>query len=294
MNRALPFAALAAISLASCVQKHVRPGSPPTGARYTIGYPYFAMGEWHYPRALDSYDRTGLAAIIPPDHDAATSDGEAFHARGLMAQSPVLPLPSLVNVTNLVTGRTLTLRVNDRGPATPGRIIAVSRQAAALLAFPANGVVEIRVRLLGSRSAALQAALGAGPHLTTAPLTGVRASALPPPPGAAGTAGVVTQAQAPAETASAPPIPSLSGIVRAGTPDPGPLYVEMGGFGSQRDAQSLMNRLDDMPGTTALQFRDGRTLYAVRLGPYHSVATADAALRQVLQRGVPDPEITVH
>lgn len=262
-----------------------------------IGSPYAADGQWHYPRAFGTYDRTGLATIIPPGHAAATANGEAFHQTGLMAQSPVLPLPSLVRVTNLVNGRNLTVRVNDRGPAMPGRIIAVTRTVARRLDFPSGGVVEVRVQLLAGRSAALQAALGAGPHLIAAPVASVQASALPPPPDAAGSAGpsgMGSAAPAALKPEPAGPATHLSGTVRQGTPDPGPLYVEMGGFGSGGDAQALLFRLSGMPGEVVPQPREGRRFYAVRLGPYRLVAAADAALRQVLQRGVPDPEIVVH
>ncbi len=296
MNRAACLPLLAVLALSGCVHKRIRPGPPPTGAHYLIGNPYQADGEWHYPRAVDAYDRTGLATIIPPGHDAATTDGEAYDPEGLMAQSPVLPLPSLVRVTNLVNGRTLTVRVNDRGPATAGRILAVSRKVASLLAFPATGVVEMRVTLLAGRSAALQTALGAGPHLTAAPVAGVQSSALPPPPGAAGSAGPITQAASapisnPTQTTASAP---LSGVVHAVPPDPGPLYVEIAGFGTGGDAQQILYRLAGMPGSVVPQPREGRTLYAVKLGPYHSVATADAALHEVLARGIPDPEIIVH
>lgn len=297
MTRAGRASLVAAALLAGCAHHPRRGGPAPTGAHYTVGYPWQAQGEWHYPRAFGSYDRTGLAAVIPPGHDAATSDGEAFHQRGLMAQSPDLPLPSLVRVTNLVNGRSLIVRVDDRGPAMPGRILAVTRNAAERLGFPEGGVVEVRVRLLAGPSSALQMNLGAGPHLKTAPVASVQASALPPPPGASGSAGAAslgTPAAAP--LAATPPAETvaLSGVVRQGAPDPGPLYVEMGGFGSGTDAQALLARLYGMAGNVVPAPREGRTLYAVRLGPYHSVAAADAALRAVLARGVPDPEIVVH
>jgi len=295
LNRTgLAIAAATVAMLAGCAHKPPRPGPAPTGAHYTIGYPFEAGGEWHYPRAFGAYDETGLAAVIPPGHEAATTDGEAFHQSGLMAQSPVLPLPSLVTLTNLVNGRSLTVRVNDRGPATPGRIIAVTRAVASRLGFPASGVVEIRVKLLESRSSALQSALGAGPHLTPAPVAGVEASALPPPPGVAGSAGTTRPTNAPVTAAAPPTAAGPSGIVHTTTPDPGPLYVEIGGFGSGGDAQSTLYRLQGLPGGVVPQSSEGRTLYAVKLGPYHSVAAADAALRAVLARGVPDPEITVH
>ncbi|HET9147198.1 MAG TPA: RlpA-like double-psi beta-barrel domain-containing protein [Acetobacteraceae bacterium] len=288
-------ALLASAALAGCNFRRERHGPAPTGAHYLIGEPFQAGGEWHYPRAFNEYDGTGLATVIPPGHEAATADGEAFHQGGLMAQSPVLPLPSLVRIANLVNGRALTVRVNDRGPAVPGRIVAVTRKVASLLGFPPDGVVEVRVELLAARSAALQAELGEGPHLTAAPVASVQSAALPPPPGASGDAGASPTAAPSQPAAIRMPAEStaLSGIIHQSAPAPGPLYVEMGGFGTARDAWSLRDRLPDMTGSVVPEAASSRTLYAVRLGPYHSVAAADAALRSVLARGIVDPEIVV-
>lgn len=293
MKVGLALLGVVAVGLAGCVHRHVRVGAAPSGARFVIGQPYFAGGEWHYPRAVGDYDRTGLAMVVAPGHEAATSDGEAFHQNGLMAQSPVLPLPSLVRVTDLANGNSLVLRVNDRGPAVAGRVIAVTRKAAALLGFPAGGVVEVRVTLLARRSAAVQTALGAGPHLTAAPVTGVVATALPPPAGAAGAAGFVAAPARPVPAINATPVVGVSGVVRRGPADPGPLYVEMAGFGAAGDARALLDRLAPMAGMVVPENRGGRRLYAVALGPYGSVAAADEALRGVLRRGVADPEIVV-
>ncbi len=280
-----------ALGLAGCAQPR-RSGLIPAGARYTIGAPFQAGGEWRYPRVIDHYDQQGLAMIIPPGHDAATADGEAFHQRGLMAQSPVLPLPSLVRVTNLVNGRQLTVRVNDRGPAVPGRVLAVTRKVADLLGFPPDGVVQARARLLLDRSAALQAQLGEGPHLTAAPVAAVRQQALPPPgmPGEANPAFATASPKA-VDFAMAPI--RLSGRVTQGQPDPGLLYVEIGGFGTRRDALAMLSRVAGFDATTIPEAGETRETYALRLGPYPSVAAADAALRAVLARGVTDPEIIV-
>ena len=282
-----------AFCLAGCsTAAHESAGLTAPGARYVIGAPYQAGGEWQYPRAFPSYDRTGLATVISSGGPAVTADGAAFDQGGLTAQSPVLPLPSLVEVTDLVTGRRMTVLVNDRGPATAGRVLAVTRKLADLLGFPDDGVVEVRVRLLAARSAALQAKLGAGPDLTAAPVADVRSDALLPPPGARGTAGT-TEAARPAagpggiQTLSTAP----DGIVTRIAPAPGPLYVELDGFGSRADAFSMLNRLDGFAGGVVPEPGGGRRLYAVHLGPYHSVAAADAALQAVLARGIAGPEI---
>lgn len=295
MTRAAPPLLAALLALSGCGLLHHRTGPTPTGAHFLIGQPYKAGGEWHYPRSFGAYDLTGLSTLIAPNHPRATTDGEAYDPDGLMAQSPVLPLPSLVRLTNLDTGRSLTIRVNDRGPDTSGRIIAVTPRVARLLGMPADGVAEVRVRLLANRSAALQGGLGAGPHLKAAPVSAVSATALAPPPGAQGISGRVGGVTRPVSAQSRASAAStrLSGTVHQAPPSPGRLYVEIGGFGAGSDAARLRARLADLPGTVVPQQAQGRTLYAVRLGPYRSVSVADSALHEVLRRGVPDPEITV-
>ena len=64
-----------------------------------------------------------------------TVDNETYDPNALAAASPVLPLPSIVTITNLVNGRSMDVRVNDRGPAIPGRVIAVTPRVASLLGF---------------------------------------------------------------------------------------------------------------------------------------------------------------
>jgi rare lipoprotein A len=85
----------------------------------------------------------------------------------------------------------------------------------------------------------------------------------------------------------------LSGAVTLQAPSPGPLYVEIPGFGRPGDADDTINALYGLPAFEVPVFGGDRTLYAVKIGPYHSVADADSALQEVLQRGVVDPEIIV-
>ncbi len=210
----------------------------------------------------------------------------------MAAASPVLQLPAIVTVTNLVNGRSLDVKVNDRGPNLPGRIISVTPHVARLLDYPSGGVVEVEVTLKPQQTAALDGALGQGPKLTAAPEASIQAQALAPP-GAAQFQGSL-QNLTPA--ASAAPIVDpgqLSGQVTLVPPSPGPLFVQIPGFGRLRDAQAMADRLYGMPSQIVPVFGGDRTLFAVNLGPYHAVADADAALQQVLARGVTDPEILV-
>lgn len=278
------------VALSSCA--HRGPAGPAPGpVTYTIGNPYQVGGEWRYPRAFNDYQATGLATVIDDSVAGYTADNELYDGNALMAQSPVLQLPAVVTVTNLVNGYSADVRVNDRGPAVPGRVIAVSPRVASLLNFPAGGVVEVSVTLNTVQTAALDGALGEGPKMTAAPVAGITAQTLAPPGG--GTSGAVESLSPVAHDAGQAANVVLSGNVTAQAPAPGPLYVQIPGFGRQFDAYRAMQRIGGMPSQIVPVEGQDRTLYAVNVGPYHSVDDADAALQQILNDGITDPEIIV-
>jgi len=118
--------------------------------RRVVGKPYDQNGRWFVPRHEPDYDRVGQAAWYGPGFQKnTTANGEIFDMHALSAAHPTLPLPSTVEVTNLRNGRSLKLRVNDRGPFNKGRIIDVSRRAARALGFERDGLTQVRVRYLG-------------------------------------------------------------------------------------------------------------------------------------------------
>jgi rare lipoprotein A len=123
---------------------------PKGGGIYKVGEPYQIDGQWHTPREDPRYDRAGIASYYAADfHGRKTSNGEVFDMWALSAAHPTLPLPSYVYVTNLDNGRTLLLRVNDRGPYVNDRVIDVSQAAARYLGFEARGTARVRVRYAG-------------------------------------------------------------------------------------------------------------------------------------------------
>jgi rare lipoprotein A len=275
--------------LASCTFR----GPPPGPVTFTVGNPYQVGGEWLYPRAFSSYDVTGLATVYGHGAPGFTTDNEPYSANALAAASPVLQLPCIVTITNLVNGRTLDVRVNDRGPANPGRILEVTPRVAELLGFPSGGIVEVEVKLDNGRSATLAGNLGAGPKVTAAPVAGITAQTLAPP--GAGGAGVA-QSIGPAANANqglGSADVTLAGVVGSVAPSPGPLWVQVPGFGTEADAYRTMARIYGMPARVVPVFGDNRTLWAVNIGPYHSVEDADSALSQVLGLGIADPQIIV-
>ncbi|GBD42199.1 Endolytic peptidoglycan transglycosylase RlpA [bacterium HR39] len=157
-----PFAALALLLLLAACAGRERPmvspappspdGYPPVPQRlgvYKIGDPYVVDGVLYVPRYDPHYDATGLASWYGPEfHGRETANGEIFDARRPSAAHPTLPLPSLVEVTNLENGRRIVVRVNDRGPFRPGRIIDLSDAAARALGFREQGLARVRVRFL--------------------------------------------------------------------------------------------------------------------------------------------------
>lgn len=113
--------------------------------------PYQVRGRWYRPMSeARGYDETGLASWYGDQFNGRpTSTGERFDMHGLSAAHKTLPLPALVEVTNEANGRSIIVRVNDRGPFVDNRIIDLSRGAAEQLDLLSRGVGEVRVRYLG-------------------------------------------------------------------------------------------------------------------------------------------------
>jgi rare lipoprotein A len=148
---------LAGLSLAACaggpapVAGVETQGQPsPRYSGYRVGEPYQVRGVWYYPKEQPNYDEIGIASWYGEAfHNRYTADGEVFDMTLPSAAHTTLPLPSLVEVTNLANGKTLVVRVNDRGPFVDGRIIDLSKEAAAELGFVTAGVTRVRVRYMG-------------------------------------------------------------------------------------------------------------------------------------------------
>lgn len=120
------------------------------GGHYKLGNPYKVAGQWYVPREDQSYDRTGLGSWYGDDfHGRNTANGEIFDKHALTAAHPTLPMPSFAYVTNLDNGRTVLVRINDRGPYSGGRIIDLSHAVAHHLDFEVKGLTRVRVRYAG-------------------------------------------------------------------------------------------------------------------------------------------------
>jgi rare lipoprotein A len=127
------------------------PAEPPVTRRGAVktGKPYQVAGNWYYPQPGPGYDEQGTASWYGPNfHGKSTANGEIYNMNHLSAAHPTLPLPSYVQVTNTSNGRSVVVRVNDRGPYKHGRILDLSKRAADLLGVMQFGTAPVRVRFL--------------------------------------------------------------------------------------------------------------------------------------------------
>jgi rare lipoprotein A len=146
------------------------------GGVYKVGEPYQVGGRWYNPREQPDYDRIGIASWYGSDfHGRHTANGEVYDMSALTAAHPTLPLPSYAYVTNLSNGRTVLVRVNDRGPYVGDRVIDLSKASAHAIGLFGRGTGRVRVRYAGpapldgddSRERQFLAGGGAWPDRTT-------------------------------------------------------------------------------------------------------------------------------
>lgn len=241
---------------------------------FKIGKPYKVNGVSYRPGFDWSYEEVGIASWYGPKfHGLATANGERFDMNTLSAAHRTLPLPSIVQVTNLENGRSLKMRVNDRGPFASDRILDVSRHGAELLGFERQGTARVRVKLIADESMRLAGLDPAGimgaaaPKISRPAVTPV-AAPLPlapaTPPGAAATA--------------------MAGPSAASAPSPGERaahrvyaaksFIQAGAFADRENASRASAQLAHLaPVKIIYNGFDGRVLFRVRLGPLDSAET---------------------
>jgi rare lipoprotein A len=272
---------------------------PPTpDPHYVLGKPYQAHAVWFYPRESFDLDETGIAAIAPAGAARLTADGEAFDQTALAAGHPTIQLPAIARLTNLETGREVTVRVNDRGAGDPHRLVEVTSRTAVLLGMPSGGVAQVRLRVLANESHAAAEALPGAPSLglTALPRGRVEVAELAPPPGVRQGNGrplPAAVAVAPEQALAPPPPMRLPETVAQTPPQPGRLIVLLDTFDEYQYAAVQRAKMG-RNGAYIVSTRDGRTRrFRVEIGPLADVAQADAVLDQALASGIPDARIVV-
>jgi rare lipoprotein A len=280
---------------------------------YKVGDPYQIQGAWYYPAEDFEYEETGIASWYGAQfHGRRTANGEIYDMNALTAAHRTLPMPSYVRVTNMENGRSLILKVNDRGPFARNRIIDISRRGAQLLGFQNAGTARVRVQIMADKSRALAARikgrtqlaqLGTPITVDRLPKPDVKTESLPLPPGGQASAGRVS-----------PPTPPLTPRpVAVNTPAAAQeialgdsneviiqpvrkttLFIQAGAFSRFDNANRVRARLTTA-GTVKISsvLVKGRDLFRVRIGPLTNVAEADRMLDTVIRAGYQNARIII-
>ncbi len=248
------------------IEPRARSGNPPF---------YEVFGKRYYVLSSSvGYWERGVASWYGPGfHRVRTSTGEPYDMYAMTAAHKTLPLPAYVRVTNLLNGRSVVVRVNDRGPFVGNRIIDLSYTAAAKLDMLRNGTAMVDVRTIDP----------------SAPPPVITASVAPPAPGAPTG---VPAAVAPAAAAPTTAVPNASGAAAVNPP----LFVQAGAFSDPANAERLAEKLRG-GGFGKIFVRDdriaGRRMYRVRIGPVSNVAAFDRVVAALERAGISDAHLAL-
>jgi len=273
-----------------------------------VGDPYQIDNVWYYPHEQPDYDETGIASWYGPDfYGKYTANGEIFDLNALTAAHRTLPMPCIVQITNLDNGRSMALRVNDRGPYARGRIIDVSRRAAQLLGFEAQGTAKVRVKILVLESLQVAALAGRNGNAVVAkasddvPQPAPREPVLTEPLAAGPPSLRIASTEAPSLAPAAPsprpliaPAPVLTEKVTMVPVGATQIFIQVGAYAVAANALRVKDRLEAIGPVKVYGARvNGVDLYRVRLGPIGSVDQADQMLGRVVDAGLTEARIVV-
>lgn len=277
-------AAAAPAPVAAAPAPAAEEGAQPWLERERVGPPYEANGRWYVPTPEPGYAQTGTASWYGPQFDGQrTASGEVFDQTALTAAHPTLPIPSLVQVTNLENGREVIVRVNDRGPFVGDRLIDMSRGAAQALGFEQAGQTRVHVRYLGpaprrvNADGSMAPASPPSPAPASSPVSAAREegprSLLPP-------ASETALAGAPVDEPRYQPAPSY-------TAPAGAYFVQVGAFSDLANAHRVRDAVG-AAGPVVVDVRrtaSGGELFRVRVGPWDNRDAADAARHTLANLG---------
>jgi len=291
------------------------PPVPPSKGTFKVGNPYRIAGVKYRPRESYNHVETGIASWYGPNfHGKPTANGEVFDMNELTAAHRTLQMPSLVRVTNLENGRSLIVRINDRGPFSRGRIIDLSRRGAELLGFLNQGTAKVRVEVLAEESraiaqAAKQGADTSGIEIAMNENGRLPADFVPQKPAQPVLKKKDTPPRADTRLTKADRVelapPNIKGHMKDGKflPDPvvtkqpvesTSIFVQAASFAKRANAERLARDLGHVgPVRVVPATVRGRQFFRVRLGPANDVAAADQLLARVSDAGWPKAIIVV-
>lgn len=231
------------------------------GGYVKTGKPYQIAGRWYYPlSSAAGYNKTGTASWYGTKfHGKKTANGERYDMNAMSAAHKTLPLPTMVRVTNLNNGRSVVVRVNDRGPFVKSRIIDLSYAAARALGYDSEGTAPVRVEALGNSS---MMASNSAPAVRTAPK-----------PAAVIAASKVNKIS---------PVAMIKRVAK-----PGGMYIQLGAFSSAVNASRLKSELLASYPSVGIYTRNGgySEIYRVRIGPFDDEKNIETHVLSLQQQG---------
>lgn len=262
---------------------------------YKVGKPYEIDGRYYYPTVDYSYSKTGVASWYGERfHGKRTANGEIFSMNIVSAAHKTLPMPSLVQVTNLENGRSMKVRINDRGPFVNGRIIDLSRRAAQLLGFEKKGTAMVRVTIMMEESQMLaiqmknKSELSESLYIKAVPREEVIKGDLgdeknPPSKLSKGTKNQDMEKEStgplPKEIYQDPIVKTLP----VGRPK---LYIQAGAFKDLNNAKKLHKKISSIYNAIISTIKiSNESYHRVRMGPFDTVKRMDTALKKLINSG---------
>ena len=284
------------------IAKAVEEGAITANPVYKIGNPYQVGGVWYYPERDLAYDETGIGSWYGDEFAGRlTANGEIFDPNMVTAAHKTLPMPSVVRVTNLDNGKSLVVRINDRGPFVAGRIIDLSREAARLIGYRDQGIARVRVQVLAEQTLRLEKLAKNG---NFSEITG-DVSAMPTVAAveqpevsmtATSSSGKTVDSDVENDNVSALELLARSrvGEVITVAPIETQIWVQVGAFYAEANASNVLTKVEDVgAGQISPIDVSGQTLHRVRIGPLNSVEAADRALDGVIGLGFSGARIVV-
>lgn len=263
---------------------------PKGGGRYKIGSPYKILNKWYTPRENPNYNRVGTASWYGPKfHRRMTANGEWFDMNRMTAAHPTLPLPVFARVTNLKNGRTIVVRINDRGPYSHNREIDLSRAAAKKLGFIRAGTAKVRVKYLGKAPLSKHASNYYGQSLSRnlyarAPLRKPRHRKNFAHPGRVGPVEPLGPAR--------PPVTRAASRQPSQTRGSEALYVQAASYSNRDNAERARHNLAALGRVEMTRIDVGqRAFFRVRVGPLRNPQAARSTLTRVVDAGHGDARI---
>lgn len=296
---------------------------PPVGTAppaIKVGNPYTVNGTTYIPAPQPEYDEIGMASWYGPGfHGKRTANGEKFNQHDITAAHRTLPMPSLVRVTNLINGRIIIVRINDRGPFSKDRIIDLSQGAAEELGMKGAGLAKVRVQFLPLETQAYLDRISPPEKTIAYPEIENNDDGPEEAPYAVEQSRIMAEgvnvgaveqidlapAELPSVPAQAKPEPAIRTVLDAPETQKevnitspaahGGWFIQAGSFSLKENAQKMVKKISPLGNALiSNQFAAGRNLFRVRLGPVHDKKEAEALLDQVLDLGVYEARIVKH